>query len=213
MQDDSHAMLDYFVERGGNLIDTAEMYPAPASDPRWKPGRSEEIVGSWIAKHPELRSKVLIATKVAGFSPSSETAGNRKLTLGTGGERGENGAPKPIPARLDKASIIEACNASLKRLQTNYIDLYQIHWPDRYCPIFGSLCYNPTKEREGSIPISEQVAAIKELIDAGKIRSWPPYLPPSPPEHIVWGWRGLAPCPRACPVQAHASMFVSPTKG
>ena len=206
-------MLDYFVERGGNLIDTAEMYPAPASDPRWKPGRSEEIVGSWIAKHPELRSKVLIATKVAGFSPSSETAGNRKLTLGTGGERGENGAPKPIPARLDKASIIEACNASLKRLQTNYIDLYQIHWPDRYCPIFGSLCYNPTKEREGSIPISEQVAAIKELIDAGKIRSLPPYLPPSPPEHIVWGWRGLAPCPRACPVQAHASMFVSPTKG
>ena len=189
------------------------MYPAPASDPRWKPGRSEEIVGSWIAKHPELRSKVLIATKVAGFSPSSETAGNRKLTLGTGGERGENGAPKPIPARLDKASIIEACNASLKRLQTNYIDLYQIHWPDRYCPIFGSLCYNPTKEREGSIPISEQVAAIKELIDAGKIRSWPPYLPPSPPEHIVWGWRGLAPCPRACPVQAHASMFVSPTEG
>eukprot|EP00918_Siedleckia_nematoides_P043691 GHVU01095534.1.p1 GENE.GHVU01095534.1~~GHVU01095534.1.p1 ORF type:complete len:392 (+),score=61.52 GHVU01095534.1:78-1178(+) len=172
-EEESHKLLDYYVEeRGGNFIDVAEMYPAPASDPRWMPGASEEIIGRWFAKKPEVRSKVILATKVMGFSPGSDSAGNRKITLGTGGKIGENGKPEPAPARHDKESILEACEASLKRLQTSYIDLYQLHWPDRYAPIFGSLAYDPSKERPGSIPFKEIVSSIKTLIDAGKIKYW-----------------------------------------
>jgi len=155
----------------GNFIDVAEMYPAPASDPRWRPGASEEIIGRWFAQDAARRCKVILATKVMGFTPSSETAGNRKLTLGTGGERGEDGKPKGAAGRLDRASILEACDASLKRLQTDYIDLYQLHWPDRYAPTFGALCYDPSKERP-AVPFEETVAAIKELIDTGKIKHW-----------------------------------------
>jgi aryl-alcohol dehydrogenase-like predicted oxidoreductase len=89
-EEESHKLLDYYVEeRGGNFLDVAEMYPAPASDPRWMPGTSEEILGRWFAKKPEVRSKVVLATKVMGFSPGSDSAGNRKITLGTGGKIGE----------------------------------------------------------------------------------------------------------------------------
>uniref|UniRef100_A0A7S0HQ62 NADP-dependent oxidoreductase domain-containing protein n=1 Tax=Hanusia phi TaxID=3032 RepID=A0A7S0HQ62_9CRYP len=212
-EEESHAILDYYVGRGGNFIDTAEMYPAPASDPRWKPGASEEIIGQWLAKKPEMRSKVFIATKVAGFSPSSETAGNRKVTLGTGGGIGENGKPTPAPARLDAASIIEACDASLKRLQTNYIDLYQIHWPDRYAPLFGSLCYNPQKERPDSVPIAEQVAAVKQLIDSGKIRY---YGLSNETTFGVCQWVQAADkigCPRPVSIQNQFSLLYRPFEG
>jgi len=69
-EEESHKLLDYYVEeRGGNFIDVAEMYPAPASDPRWMPGASEEIIGRWFAKKPEVRSKVILATKV-GVPPA-----------------------------------------------------------------------------------------------------------------------------------------------
>jgi len=170
-QEQANELMDYYVkECGGNLLDVAEMYPAPASDPRWFPGKSEEIIGNWLAANPEWRSKVLIATKVMGFSPGSDTIGNRKLTLGNGGSVGENGLPEKGPSRLTRESVLEACDASLKRLQVDYIDLYQIHWPDRYVPIFGSFGYDRSKERPNSVPIAETCAAIKELIDAGKIK-------------------------------------------
>ena len=69
-EEESHKLLDYYVEeRGGNFIDVAEMYPAPASDPRWMPGVSEEIIGRWFAKKPEVRSKVILATKVRVYQP------------------------------------------------------------------------------------------------------------------------------------------------
>ena len=105
----------------GNLIDTAEMYPVPSSDPAWRPGATEQIVGSWIAKNPALRKDVFLATKVSGYNPRSDTAGNRRVTLDRGGALLPNGLPEPIPARLDRESVLMACEASLKRLQTDYI--------------------------------------------------------------------------------------------
>jgi len=167
---EAHDLLSYYVEeRGGNFVDVAEMYPAPASDPNWVPGASEEIIGRWFAADPSRRSQVVLATKVMGYSPLSDTAGNRKVTLGAC-DVGSTGRPK-IAARLDQESILEACEASLKRLQTDYIDLYQLHWPDRYAPTFGALCYDPSKER-AAVPFAETVAAIKQLIDQGKIKYW-----------------------------------------
>jgi len=158
---EGHAQLDYYVkERGCNFIDTAEMYPVPASSNKWKPGTTEEIIGTWLAKNPDLRKEVIIATKISGFNPQSETVGNR--TVPPSG---------PADGRLDAASIKQACEASLRRLQTSYIDVYQLHWPDRYAPNFGSTAYNPAKERD-AVPIEETVAALKELIDAGKILNY-----------------------------------------
>ena len=134
-------------------------------------GASEEIIGRWLAKEPTRRANIILATKVMGYSGLSDTAGNRKVTLGTGGKILENGKPQGAKARLDRESILEACEASLKRLQTDYIDVYQLHWPDRYAPTFGALCYDPRKERAAT-PFAETVAAIKELIDSGKIKYW-----------------------------------------
>ena len=143
-----------------NFIDTAEMYPVPSSDPRWKPGVTEEYIGTWLAKNPELRSEIVIATKISGFNPNSETGGNRFVP------------PKEkADCRLDRESVLMACDASLRRLQTDYIDLYQLHWPDRYCPGFGTAVYDPTKERD-SVPIKETVAALGELLAAGKIKHY-----------------------------------------
>ena len=132
----------------------------PSSAEGWKPGRTEEYIGTWLAKNPEIRSEVIVATKVSGFNPSSETGGNRFQP------------PKQkADCRLDKESIHMACDASLRRLQTDYIDLYQLHWPDRYCPGFGTAVYDPSKERD-AVPIKDTVAALGELIAAGKIRHY-----------------------------------------
>jgi len=157
----AHEQLDYAVkERGVNFIDTAEMYPVPSSAPGWKPGLTEEFIGTWLAKNPDLRADLVLATKVSGFNPQSETGGNRFVPR------------KPsADCRLDRESIHMACDASLRRLRTDYVDLYQLHWPDRYCPGFGAAVYDPTRERD-SVPVAETVAALGELIAAGKIRHY-----------------------------------------
>ncbi|HUW26910.1 MAG TPA: NADP(H)-dependent aldo-keto reductase [Gallionella sp.] len=142
---DAHAQLDLATSRGVNFIDTAEMYPVP---PRAETvHRTESHIGSWL-KH-QARDQFIIATKITG--PARGFSWIR------------NGP------RIDRAQIHAAIDGSLRRLQTDYIDLYQIHWPDRYVPMFSATGYDVTQERD-SVTIAEQLQALGELVQAGKVR-------------------------------------------
>jgi aryl-alcohol dehydrogenase-like predicted oxidoreductase len=144
--DEARRLLDYAVSRGVNLIDTSETYPFP--NPTQTPGLTEEYIGQWLIH--QQRDRLIITTKIAGVSP--------KLTWIRNGKN-----------RIDQKNVTEAVEGSLKRLQTDYIDLYQIHWPDRYVPLFGEGDYDPTRERE-TVAIAEQLEVFVDLIKAGKIR-------------------------------------------
>jgi aryl-alcohol dehydrogenase-like predicted oxidoreductase len=143
---EAHSQLDYALERGINFIDTAEMYPVmPRAETQ---GATERCIGSWLKKSGK-RSEVILATKVAG--PLKHITWIRK----------DND--------LNAANINAAVDASLKRLKTDYIDLYQLHWPSRNVPIFGQLAFNPDLERQ-HVPIEETLSALNDLVKAGKIR-------------------------------------------
>ncbi|MDO5625839.1 MAG: aldo/keto reductase [Pseudomonadota bacterium] len=144
---DAHAILDRAVERGVNFIDTAEMYAVPPSEATY--GATETIIGHWFKARPGMRQKVVLATKVAG--PSRGMPWVRK---GQG---------------MTAADIVASCDASLRRLQTDVIDLYQIHWPERHVPAFGGMYYDPAQERSQT-PIHEQLDALAGLVKAGKVR-------------------------------------------
>ncbi|BCK87480.1 protein tas [Sideroxyarcus emersonii] len=142
---DAHAQLDLAISCGVNFIDTAEMYPVP---PRAETAhRTEQYIGSWL-RHQQ-RDRLIVATKIAGpargFSWIRDTP------------------------RINRAHLNAAIDASLQRLQTDYVDLYQIHWPDRYVPMFGATSYDAAQERD-STPIAEQLAILAELVKAGKVR-------------------------------------------
>jgi len=142
---DAHAQLDYAVARGVNFIDTAEMYPVP---PRAETVfRTETLIGNWLKRQP--RDKLIVASKIAG--PARGFAWIR------------NGP------RINRAQINAAIDASLHRLQTDHVDLYQIHWPDRYVPMFGATSYDASQEH-ATVPIAEQLQALAELVKAGKVR-------------------------------------------
>jgi len=142
---EAHEQLDYAVSRGVNFIDAAEIYPVPPCAETQ--GRTERYVGSWL-KHQQ-RDKLIIATKIAGPS------------RGFGWIRNS--------PHVNREHINTAIDTSLKRLQTDYVDLYQIHWPDRYIPMFGSTNYDITQECD-TTPIVEQLQALVELVSIGKIR-------------------------------------------
>jgi aryl-alcohol dehydrogenase-like predicted oxidoreductase len=144
---DAHSQLDYALERGINFVDTAEMYPVPGRAETQ--GATERFVGSWIKKSGK-RGDIVLASKIAGPNP---------------------GMPwlRGAAHNLDAANIRAAVDASLQRLQTDYIDLYQIHWPSRNLPIFGANSFNPDAERE-HVAIAETLAALGEMVQAGKIR-------------------------------------------
>ncbi len=143
---DACAQLDYAVAQGVNFIDTAEMYPVPGKAETQ--GRTEEYVGHWLKT--KQRDKIIVATKVAGPS------------RGFGWIRGG-------PAALDCANITAAINASLKRLHTDYVDLFQLHWPDRNVPMFGKIDYDPKLEKT-TVSIEEQLNVLTELVRSGKVR-------------------------------------------
>ena len=145
---DAHVILDRALERGVNFIDTAEMYAVPAREETY--GATEAIIGNWFARTPGLRQKVVLATKVAGPS-----RGMPWVREGKG---------------MTAADIAASCDASLRRLQTDTIDLYQIHWPERHVPAFGNAYYDPAKETSAT-PIHEQLEALSKLVKAGKVRA------------------------------------------
>ena len=145
---DAHAILARSLERGVNFIDTAEMYAVPARAETF--GATEAIMGRWFAQNPGVRQKLVLATKVAGPS-----RGMPWIREGTG---------------MTPANIVASCEASLRRLQTDVIDLYQIHWPERHVPAFGMKYYDPAKETSQT-SIHEQLEALAGLVQAGKVRA------------------------------------------
>lgn len=147
-EETAHKILDRSLERGVNFIDTAEMYSVPTKAVTY--GATEKIIGNWFAKHPGARRKVVLASKIAG--PSRGMAWVR------------NGA-----GNVRAADFVTACDDSLKRLKTDCIDLYQIHWPNRNVPSFGGIYFDPSKDAEYS-SVHEQLEAMAGLIKSGKIR-------------------------------------------
>ncbi|BBI59292.1 hypothetical protein HSBAA_05980 [Vreelandella sulfidaeris] len=142
---EAHEQLDRAVAFGINFIDTAEMYPVP---PMAKTqGLTERYIGSWL-KQRGARDDLIIATKAAG--PGLDHI---------------RGGP-----RLTREHIHQAIDSSLDRLNTDYVDLYQLHWPDRQTNFFGKLGYVHSED-EDATPLEETLSALKELVDAGKVRA------------------------------------------
>ncbi|MBV8249573.1 MAG: aldo/keto reductase, partial [Comamonas sp.] len=144
---EAYRIMDRAVERGVDFFDTAEMYSVPAREATF--GATEAIIGRWLKARPGMRARLTLATKVAGPS-----RGMPWIRAGAG---------------MAAQDIVNSCEASLKRLQTEVIDLYQIHWPERHVPMFGALYYDPQKEHSAT-PIHEQLQVLGRLVKEGKIR-------------------------------------------
>ncbi len=148
---DGHAQMDYALDQGINFFDTAELYAIPPKAETQ--GSTETIIGTWFANRKN-RDKVILATKIVGatsmpwFSPNKDSAS--------------------LPTRQ---RVMDAVDASLKRLQTDYIDLYQLHWPGRPFSIFGThpLVWEPTEGEE--VSIEETLDAFDALVKSGKVRA------------------------------------------
>ena len=145
---EAHAQLDHALSQGVNFIDTAEMYPVPARAETT--GLTERHVGTWLKRQP--RDRIILATKATGPGRALNWIRNGQLNFG-------------------RANLQQALDGSLQRLQTDYVDLYQLHWPDRNVPMFGQYHFQPDQERE-TVPLRETLAAMAELIAAGKVRHW-----------------------------------------
>ena len=142
---EAHEQLDAAVAAGVNFIDAAEMYPVPPKAETQ--GRTEQYLGSWL-KARRKRDQVIVATKVTGPADMPWL----------------RGGPRP-----SRAQVRAALEASLRRLQTDTVDLYQVHWPDRSTNFFGRLGYEH-KDGEDAIAIEETLGALAELVKEGKAR-------------------------------------------
>ena len=145
--EEGHEQMDYALDKGVNFFDVAELYPIPPKAETQ--GKTEECIGTWFNKTGN-REKIILATKVAGRSPMSWF-------------RGEG-------TKLDRENIETAVDASLDRLQTDYIDLYQLHWPDRPMSMFGSGGIGYKHIESESISINETLQVLSDLVASGKIR-------------------------------------------
>ena len=145
-QDEGFEQMDYALDQGVNFWDTAELYSVPPKEKTF--GHTEIIIGNWFKK-TNRRDKVILATKVAGPS---------RAYLRGGGNQ------------FDKKNLTEALNGSLKRLQTDYIDLYQLHWPERNTNMFGRLGYEHKDNSEWN-KFEDVLENLKKFIDEGKIRN------------------------------------------
>ena len=144
---EAHAQLDAAVAAGVNFIDSAEMYPVPPEAETFT--LTEQYIGNWLHKRGG-REQLIIATKVAGRGDWLPWIRNNRNCL-------------------DRPNIETAINGSLQRLQTDYIDLYQLHWPDRSTNFFGELGYRH-QPGEHSVPIEETLRVLADLVEAGKVR-------------------------------------------
>ncbi|MEZ9058449.1 aldo/keto reductase [Vibrio pelagius] len=150
-QQQADQQIEYALSQGINFIDTAEMYAVPPSPETY--GKTEEIIGDWLSRNPQRRSELIIATKIAG--------------AGLPWVRG--GGP------ITGEAVIAAVDASLKRLNTDYIDLYQLHWPNRTTPHFGKhfpghISFSDIDRQEHENQMLEILQALASCIKAGKIR-------------------------------------------
>lgn len=151
-ESEAHEQLDYALANGVNFIDTAEMYPVPPCKETY--ATTERYIGSWI-KARGRRDDFVLASKIAG-----PTSANR---LDNYIRNGNN---------FTRAQIFEACEASLQRLNTDYLDLYQLHWPERQANFFGKLGVSDISADEQFTPLAEIVEAMGELVKQGKIRAF-----------------------------------------
>lgn len=140
------SILDHALERGIDFIDTAEMYSVPTRRETF--GATERIIGNWFAARPGVRDKVTLATKVAGPGRGMDW-----IRAGVG---------------MTPADIVASCEKSLRQLQTDRLDLYQIHWPERHVPAFGNMYFDPDNQ-QSKTPILAQLEALDQLVRQGKI--------------------------------------------
>ena len=149
-QQNGFDQMNYAVERGVNFFDTAELYAVMPRKETY--GKTEEIIGNWF-QEKKIRDKIILASKIASKSKELEWIRNGSDTLG-----------------FDKKNMNAAIDASLKRLKTDYIDLYQLHWPERKVPRFGQLDYKYDPTDNAWTSIEEVLYNLNELVKAGKIR-------------------------------------------
>ena len=138
--------MNFSFEKGVNFFDTAELYSVPPKKETF--GSTETIIGNWF-KQKKCRDKIILASKVVGRS-GMKWFRNKET-------------------RLNKEQMTDALNGSLKRLSTDYIDLYQLHWPDRKSNFFGKLGYEHVQESD-FIDIKSQLEVLKKFVDDGKVR-------------------------------------------
>jgi len=149
--EEAAAQMNCAWDMGVNFLDTAEIYPVPVEEA--KQGATDRAIAKWLKTNNRARDEVIIASKVAGF--------NERFTWMRDG-----------PTRVTRDQIISSVDASLARLGVEHLDLLQIHWPDRYVPMFGSVAYDCSKERDDAVSFEEQARAMGELVKSGKVRAW-----------------------------------------